>query len=103
MSFLVKNYDLSGGSAEWVEKVSVTDGYTSFQVIASALDSNDLEVKIQYSNDDENFNDVPGLLQVLPTGDSSVNFNLNTITHRFYKAVVTVNSVSSGNLNIIMP
>lgn len=103
MSLLVENYDLSQGDNSWSDKVSVTDGYTSFQIIANGLDAADLEVKVQYSNNNTNFNDVPNLSQVLPTGDSNVNFNLNTVTHRYYKVVVTVNSATSGTITIAIP
>ena len=33
-----------------------------------------------FENNNTNFNDVPNLSQVLPTGDSNVNFNLNTVS-----------------------
>lgn len=103
MGNITTNYDVSQGDNSWRDKVSVTDGYTSFQIIATGLDASDLEVKIQYSNNGTNFNDVPNLSQVLPTGDSNVNFNLNTVTHRYYKVVLTVNSATSGTITIAIP
>ena len=103
MSFLAKDYDISNGDNSWEEQVSVTDGATSFQFVASWLNASDSEVKLQYSNDQVNFVDVPNLSATLSFGDSVVTFDINSITHRYYKAVFIANSSTSGILNIILP
>ena len=103
MSFLVENYDMSAGDSEWTEKVSVTDGAFSFQVVSTSLDASDSIVKVQYSNDNSNYSDVPTLSQVLPSGSNQVHFDIVSVTHRFYKVVITVNSVTTGTLTVIQP
>ena len=103
MSFLVENYDISSGNNAWIEKVTVTDGATSFQFVVTGIDASDSVVKLQYSNDQVNFVDVPTLSGTLSSGDSVVTFDLTSITHRYFKAVFTANSSTTGTLSIILP
>lgn len=105
MSLLVENYDVSQGDNSWSDKVSVTDGAKSFQAIATGFDQADGEVKVQYSNIDEdaNYSDVPTLIQTLPSGDSQIHFDIVSVTHRYYRVVFTANSVTSGTLTIAQP
>lgn len=103
MSYLIENYDVSGGDASWKDKVTVTDGSTSFQIVATSLDAADGEIKVQYSNDDANYSDVPTLSQTLPSGTNQVHFDINSVTHRYYRVVFTANSVTSGTISVIQP
>jgi|11_taG_2_1085331.scaffolds.fasta_scaffold75596_2 hypothetical protein len=103
MSFLVENYDISSGDGSWIDKVSVTDGATSFQFVVTGIDASDSVIKLQYSNDEVNFVDVPTLSGTLSSGDSVVTFDLTAITHRYFKAVFIANSSTTGTLDIIRP
>ena len=103
MNYLVENYDISSGDDSWIDKVPVTDGATSFQFVITGIDGADSVVKLQYSNDTDNFVDIPNLSSVLPSGGSVVTFDITAITHRYFRAVFTANSSTVGTLNVILP
>lgn len=59
-------------------------GAVSFQVVFSGLDAADGVASVEYSNNGTDFEPVQGLIETV-AADGSLHFNINSISHIFYR------------------
>lgn len=68
------------------------------QVISSSLSTSDANIKIQESNDDVNYTDIPSATITLLTG-STVNTLFTDLRLRYIRLVFTKNTNAAGTLS----
>ena len=101
---IIDAYALVGGDTDYVHTVIDGQQELSFQINNDVnLDAADAVVKLQESNDGVEFLDISGATITLPQATKDTNkININIINSDFYKVVVTVNSVTLGELTVTM-
>ena len=100
----VTSYDLSLGDRSFKSIFSTDDAF-SIQIEWESLDANDAVVKVYGSNDNENFDLLPGSSsKTLNSANGSYSFVKDDFNWEYIAIELTVNSVTSGtlkaNLNI---
>ncbi len=69
------------------------------QVIATSLDAADSTVKLQESNDDVNYSDIPGASITLASGSSIQTLSFSGLRLKFVRAVFTKNANAAGTIS----
>lgn len=99
---ILADYDMSGGDIE-VEVPFSSQNPWSIQAIWDSLDAADATLKLEQSNDGTNFAEVWGDPTITMTGTSDTDIIEDDVFTSFHiKAVVAVNSVTSGTLSLII-
>ena len=93
-------YDVSGGNKTFTTKNFIGFTGLSFQFVATTLDQATATVQIQKTNDGSNYLNIVGAVVTLPSGTSTNFINISGVKNEFYRAVITVNTVTSGTLDI---
>lgn len=93
-------YDLSGGNTTLTTKNFLGFSRLSLGLLTTDLDSSTATIQIQKSNNDANYLNIVGATL---TFDDSTNTNFISISNaknQRYRAVLTVNTVTSGTIRI---
>ena len=95
-------YDCSNGNESFIMKISV-DVPFSMQLIWDSLDNTDATVVIYGSNDGSTFDQLPSTSsKTLNTANGSFSFIKDEFSWDYMAIELTVNSVTSGNLKLIL-
>ena len=94
------NYDLSGGDTELTTKNLLGFSRLSFELITTSLDAADATIQIQKTNNDNQFLDIVGATLTFNSGTNTNFIEVENAKNARYKAIITVNSVTSGTLRI---
>ena len=101
---LADEYDVSDGNSNLIgSNYSLDEAkVVSIQIIATTLDAATSTIQIQDSNDNENWSDITGALITLDAGSSVNKINIFSFAGRFIRAVLTVNSTTSGTITVTL-
>ena len=94
------NYDLSDGDTELTTKNLLGFSRLSFELITTSLDAADATIQIQKTNNDNQFLDIVGATLTFNSGTNTNFIEVENAKNARYKAIITVNSVTSGTLRI---
>jgi hypothetical protein len=83
-------------------ELSGDNGAFSYQAEATGLDASDGVLSVEYSNDRENFDQVPNLTEIVASGASSTHFNVNVINHKYYRVSWVSNSNTAGTITVTL-
>lgn len=98
-----QTYDLSGGNTTIDFIGLIGFGKLSFELITTGLDDADATVQLQKTNispQSNKFLDIAGAIITFSSGDDINFIEVNNAKNENYRLVVTVNSVTAGNLVI---
>ena len=94
------HYDLSDGDTELTTKNILGFSRLSFELITTSLDAADATIQIQKTNNDNQFLDIVGATLTFNSGTNTNFIEVENAKNARYKAIITVNSVTSGTLRI---
>ena len=94
------SYDLSGGNTELTTKNLLGFSRLSFELVTTSLDDADATIQIQKSNNDADYLDIVGATLTFNSGTNTNFIEIVNAKNARYKAVLTVNSVTSGTIRI---
>ena len=100
MSLIAENVSAASNYETNRDKPNSNLGYMSYQVNFSGLDATDGIISTEYSNDNVNWEEVPGLTETVATASEVVNFNINAINHKFYRIKWVSGSNTAGTFDI---
>lgn len=97
-------YSISGNTSTTTApfRIEGDSGAFSYQAEATGMDAADGVLSVEYSNDGENFEQVPNLSEAVAIGASSVHFNINVINHLFYRLRWVAGSNTAGSITVTL-
>ncbi|KKN36705.1 hypothetical protein LCGC14_0770930 [marine sediment metagenome] len=93
-------YDLSLGNTTLTTKNLLGFSRLSFELITTSLDAADAVIQIQKTNNDNQYLDIVGATLTFNSGTNTNFIEVENAKNARYKAVLTVNSVTSGTIRI---
>ena len=93
-------FDLSGGNTELTTKNLLGFSRLSFGLVTTSLDAADAVIQIQKTNNDNQFLDIVGATLTFDSGTNTNFIEVENAKNARYKAIITVNSVTSGTIRI---
>ena len=94
------NYDLSDGDTELTTRNLLGFSRLSFELITTSLDAADAVIQIQKTNNDNQYLDIVGATLTFDSGTNTNFIEVENAKNARYKAILTVNSVTSGTIRI---
>ena len=93
-------YDMSGGNTTITTSNFIGFKGLSFMLVSTSFDQATATIQIQKSNDGSSYLDITGATLTIPSA-TNINFiNISGVKNEFYRAVIVVNTVTSGILDI---
>lgn len=93
-------FDLSLGDVELTTKNLLGFSNLSFELITTGLDAADAVIQIQKTNNDNQYLDITGATLTFNSGTNTNFIEIGNAKNARYKAVLTVNSVTTGTIRI---
>ena len=95
-------YDVSGGNTTLTTKNLLGFTGLSFQLVSTSFDQATATIQIQKSNNGVEYLDVAGATLTFSAGTNTNFIKISNVKNTFYRAVITVNTVTSGSLVITL-
>ncbi len=94
------NYDLSLGDTVLTTRNLLGFSRLSFELVTTSLDAADAVIQIQKTNNDNQYLNIVGATLTFNSGTNTNFIEVENAKNARYKAVLTVNSVTSGAIGI---